>query len=73
MKKKPIKRKSKKKVKERDMQWEVREVGDKGYGVFLMQEYCATDEPVCYGVSYSKSTADNRADRLNNPLHVEEF
>jgi len=55
------------------MQWEVREVGERGYGVFLMDEYCATDEPVCYGVSYSKDTADNRCDRLNNPLHREDI
>ena len=73
MKKKPVKRKSKKRVKERDMQWEVREIEGEGYGVFLIQQYCATDEPVCYGTSHSKDTAINRADRLNNPLHVEKI
>ena len=29
------------------MKWEVKKVGDK-WGIYLMQKYCKTDEPVCY-------------------------
>jgi hypothetical protein len=49
------------------MKWEVREVED-GWGIFLLQKYCKTDEPVCYGVSRTKSAADITVKRMNNPL-----
>jgi len=49
------------------MKWEVRKVGDK-WGIFLMQKYCTTDEPVCYGVSINKEGAERTVERLNNPL-----
>ena len=54
------------------MKWEVRKV-DGGWGIFLMQEYCKTDEPVCYGVSVNKSSAEVSADRLNNPIYEEKI
>jgi len=55
------------------MKWEVRKLGRKKWGIFLMQKYCKTEEPVCYGVSLSKRGAEQAVDRLNNPLHVEKL
>ena len=52
------------------MKWTVRKNKDK-WGVFLMKKFCKTDEPVCYGVSKTKSGAKFMADRLNNPVYVE--
>jgi|TARA_Y100000034_G_C6834503_1_gene377000 hypothetical protein len=48
------------------MKWEVRKTKD-GWGIFLIQKYCKTDEPVCYGVSILKKTAQRRVDRMNDP------
>jgi hypothetical protein len=55
------------------MEWEVRKLGERKWGIFLMQKYCKTDEPVCYGVSFTEKGAMNAVDRLNNPLHVEKL
>ena len=55
------------------MKWEVKKMGKKKWGIFLMQKYCKTDEPVCYGVSVTKAGAERGADRLNNPLYVEKI
>jgi|LUMJ01.1.fsa_nt_gb hypothetical protein len=52
------------------MKWEVKKV-EKGWGVFLIKKYCKTDEPVCYGVSTTKISAEHMAERLNNPLYKE--
>jgi len=53
------------------MKWEIRKVkegSDKGkWGVFLMQEFCKTEEPVCYGVSCTKKSASQSVKRMNNP------
>ena len=49
------------------MKWEVKETPDKQWGVFLMQEFCKTDEPVCYGVSITKKSAQRWADNMNDP------
>jgi hypothetical protein len=38
-----------------------------------MQEYCKTDEPVCYGVSVTKKCAEEGVDRLNNPIYEEKI
>ena len=54
------------------MKWEVRKVDEK-WGVFLIQKYCKTDEPVCYGVSITESSAQRAADRLNNPIYREKI
>ena len=54
------------------MKWEVRKFEEK-WGIFLMQKYCKTDEPVCYGVSFTEKGAMNAVERLNNPLHVEKL
>jgi len=55
------------------MQWEVKELPDGRWGVFLKQEFCKTDEPVCYGASLAKETAEGRAERLNNPIYQEKI
>lgn len=54
------------------MKWEIRKVKD-GWGIFLIQKYCKTKEPVCYGVSVSKIGAETALDRLNNPIYEEEI
>ena len=54
------------------MEWEIRKV-DNGWGVFLIQKYCKTEEPVCYGVSKTKIGAERMADRLNNPVYDEKI
>tara|TARA_B100000287_G_C20312259_1_gene654339 strand:- start:238 stop:441 length:204 start_codon:yes stop_codon:yes gene_type:complete len=64
------------KSKRKKMQWEVRKIkegGSKGkWGVFLKQEFCKTDEPVCYGAAHTKAGAQSTVDRLNNPVYDEE-
>ena len=55
------------------MKWEVRKLGERKWGVFLMQKYCKTDEPVCYAVSFTEAGAKDAVDRLNNPLHVDKL
>ena len=53
------------------MKWYCKKVGDK-WKVFLEQKYCKTDEEVCYGAALDKETAEIFAERLNNPLYVDE-
>ncbi|MBC8408840.1 MAG: hypothetical protein H8E12_09000 [Rhodobacteraceae bacterium] len=52
------------------MKWEVKKLRDK-WGVFLIQKYCKTDEPVCYGVSHTKQAAERVVKRLNNSIYNE--
>ena len=47
------------------MKWTVRKKGEK-WGVFLVQKYCKTKEPVCYGTSFTKEAAKQVAKRLND-------
>ena len=54
------------------MKWEIKKVEDK-WGVFLVQKFCKTEEPVCYGISLTKEGATVMADRLNNPIYVEKL
>jgi hypothetical protein len=54
------------------MKWEVKKV-EKGWGVFLIQKYCKTDEPVCYGVSITKKSAEQMTERMNNPIYREKL
>jgi len=51
--------------KKRAMQWEVRELPENQWGIFLKQEFCKTDEPVCYAASRTKEGAQCRVDRMN--------
>lgn len=53
-------------MSKKDMKWEVKKIDDK-WGIFLMQEFCKTDEPVCYGASTCKKTAQRSVDRMNDP------
>lgn len=54
------------------MKWELRKI-KLGWGVFLVQKYCKTPEPVCYGISKNKESAAQLMERLNNPVYVEEI
>mgnify|MGYP003323597534 CR=1 FL=1 len=51
--------------KKKPMQWEVKKTESGKWGIFLMQEFCKTDEPVCYSASINKRTAEFSAKRLN--------
>lgn len=48
------------------MKWEVRPLEDSSWGVFLMQKFCKTKEPVCYGRATLKSTAESVVERMNS-------
>ena len=55
------------------MKWEARKINDTKWGIFLVQKYCKTDEPVCYGAttgSNAESSAKNCADRFTKD-HLE--
>lgn len=52
------------------MKWELRKVKG-GWGVFLVQEFCKTEEPVCYGITKHKKPAAQLMERLNNPIYEE--
>ena len=47
------------------MQWEVRPLDDGRWGIFLKQEFCRTDEPVCYGAGKNKTSIERSCERLN--------
>lgn len=50
------------------MKWEVRELPDGRWGIYLLQKYCKfKDKPVCYGAGNNKELLLRRVDRLNNP------
>ena len=55
------------------MKWEVRKLEKKKWGIFLLQKYCKTDEPVCYGFSFTERGAKDAVERLNNPLYSEKI
>jgi hypothetical protein len=54
------------------MKWEARKTKE-GWGIFLMQKYCKTDTPVCYGIARLKRTIDEMVDRMNNPIYEEKI
>ncbi len=58
------------------MKWEVRKINSgksKGqWGIFLVQKFCKTKEPVCYGASKSKKSAKFLVDRMNDPDYYTE-
>ena len=58
------------------MKWEVRKIkegGSKGkWGIFLKQEFCKTEEPVCYGAAFTKKSAQAMAKRMNDPDYYTE-
>ena len=51
--------------KKKPMQWEVRDLPDGRWGVFLKQEFCRTDEPVCYGACRTYDGAVKSVKRKN--------
>lgn len=51
--------------KTKPMQWEVKKTKTGKWGIFLKQEFCKTDEPVCYSASVNKKVAEFSAQRLN--------
>ena len=56
------------------MKWEARKIDNNTWGVFLMQEYCRTDEPVCYSAASGpndEKTARYSAERITRE-HAEE-
>ena len=59
-------------TKKKKMQWEVRKLDNGKWGIFLKQEFCRTDEPVCYAACIKKETALRSVERMNNPIYEEE-
>ena len=59
-------------MSKKKMQWEVRKLDNGKWGIFLKQEFCRTEELVCYAVSVTKASAERAVDRLNNPVWEEE-
>ena len=51
--------------KKQPMQWEVKKLEDDRWGVFLQQQFCKTDEPVCYGASINEAVAKYSTERMN--------
>ena len=51
--------------KKKHMQWEVRDLPGGRWGVFLKQEFCKTEEPVCYGACHTPESAARSVERLN--------
>ena len=49
------------------MKWEVKKMDEEKWGVFLMEEFCKTDDEVCYGVATSEAVAERVVNRLNDP------
>lgn len=56
------------------MKWEARKIGDDKWGVFLMQEFCRTDEPVCYSTASglnAESVTKMSVERLNKSEEID--
>ena len=50
------------------MKWVAREISREKWGVFLMPQFCKTEEAVCYGVATGKNAkknAERSAERFN--------
>lgn len=63
---------SKKVYKKKDYKWEVRKTETGRWGIFLQQKFCQTDEPVCYGVSSNKKSAQESVSLMNDPSYWRE-
>ena len=51
------------------MEWEAKKIDEETWGSFLVQKYCRTDEPVCYGVAkgpYAEDSIRFSVQRLND-------
>ena len=53
------------------VKWEVRKISEGRWGIFLMQEFCTTEEPVCYAVSVNRETAERSVKRMNDTPDAE--
>ncbi len=52
------------------MKWEVKELPDGRWGVFLCKKYWKfKDKPVMYSAAINKETAERRVARLNDPKY----
>lgn len=52
------------------MKWEIKEIEDGKWGIFLCKKYWKfKDRPVMYASSVSKESAQKRVDRMNNPIY----
>jgi len=50
------------------LKWEVKELPDGRWGIFLCKKYWKfKDKPVMYSAAVTRDTAQRRVDRLNNP------
>ena len=50
------------------MKWEVKELPDGRWGIFLCKKYWKfKDKPVMYSAAITKETAERRVARLNDP------
>ena len=50
------------------MKWEVKELSDGRWGIFLCKKYWKfKDKPVMYAAALNRQTAQRRVDRMNNP------
>ena len=58
--------------KKKDFKWEVRKTESGRWGIFLQQQFCRTDEPVCYAVSWTKESAQQTVDWMNDPSYWHE-
>ena len=56
-------------AKKKDFKWEVRKTESGRWGIFLQQQFCRTDEPVCYAVSKNRESAQSSVDRMNDPKY----
>ena len=56
------------------MKWEARKIDEETWGTFLVQEFCRTDAPVCYGITkgpYAEKGASDSAARLTRSVNEE--
>ena len=50
------------------MKWEVKELPDGRWGIFLCKRYWKfKDKPVMYSAALNRESAQKRVDRMNNP------
>ena len=50
------------------MKWEVKELPDGRWGIFLCKRYWKfKDKPVMYSAALNRESAQRRVDRMNNP------
>ena len=57
------------------MKWEARKIDKNRWGVFLLEEFCKTSEPVCYSASTgpnAKKLATTAAKRITSE-HAKEI